>query len=212
MCYLNSIRKSWLTVLRFPTHLDSLASVRCIRDGLFLARHTPHTVHGRHPILFLFLFSVNRALAGYKHIEIAWKGQSTVIFSKRRKISTIWTDPCVIRPSRRALLLLEQVALGFCAWATGPWHEKINIEKIYWRRHQPDSNRRGQSPPDFESGALTTRPWCRSPGKRTRGLRATYVATWAFWPCGRAGTINTKTPPHFHIWTHNPNKHYGFAV
>ena len=28
-------------------------------------------------------------------------------------------------------------------------------------RHQPDSNRRGQSPPDFESGALTTRPWCR---------------------------------------------------
>ena len=35
------------------------------------------------------------ALAGYKHLIIALEGQSTVIFSKRRKISSIWTDPCV---------------------------------------------------------------------------------------------------------------------
>ena len=117
MCYLNSIRKSWLTVLRFPTHLDSLASVRCIRDGLFWARHTPHTIHGRHPILFLFLFSVNRALAGYKHIEIAWKGQSTVIFSKRRKISTIWTDPCVIRLSLRRFSTFNRRPADCKLWA-----------------------------------------------------------------------------------------------
>ena len=37
--------------------------------------------------------------------------------------------------------------------------EKMALEKR--SRHQPDSNRRGQSPPDFGSGALTTRPWCR---------------------------------------------------
>ena len=35
------------------------------------------------------------ALAGYKHAVIAYYGQSTVIFSKRRKISSIWTDQCV---------------------------------------------------------------------------------------------------------------------
>ena len=35
------------------------------------------------------------ALVGYKHWIIALEGQSTVIFSKRRKISSIWTDPCV---------------------------------------------------------------------------------------------------------------------
>ena len=35
------------------------------------------------------------------------------------------------------------------------------IEKKYFRRHLPDSNRRGRSPVDFESTALTTRPRCR---------------------------------------------------
>ena len=45
---------------------------------------------------FLFIFFMS-ALAGYKHLKVALNGQSTVIFSKRRKISSIWTDPCVTR-------------------------------------------------------------------------------------------------------------------
>ena len=43
---------------------------------------------------FFFFFSLMSALAGYKHLKVAFQGQSTVIFSKRRKISSIWTDPC----------------------------------------------------------------------------------------------------------------------
>jgi len=37
---------------------------------------------------FLFIFFMS-ALAGYKHLKVALNGQSTVIFSKRRKISSI---------------------------------------------------------------------------------------------------------------------------
>ena len=35
------------------------------------------------------LFVPMSALAGYKHLKVALNGQSTVIFSKRRKISSI---------------------------------------------------------------------------------------------------------------------------
>ena len=45
--------------------------------------------------LFILSFKViitsisDGTLSGCKHSEFAWKGQSTVIFSKRRKISSI---------------------------------------------------------------------------------------------------------------------------
>ena len=42
----------------------------------------------------ILLFVPMSALAGYKHLKVALNGQSTVIFSKRRKISSIWTDHC----------------------------------------------------------------------------------------------------------------------
>ena len=38
--------------------------------------------------------------------------------------------------------------------------ERLSLCKSF-RRHLPDSNRRGRSPVDFESTALTTRPRCR---------------------------------------------------
>ena len=68
-------------------------------------------------MFFSLLLSRDGAPAGCKDAEIAWKGQSTVIFSKRRKISTIWTDPCVIRVCQRrgaglTRFVTKQVAMG----------------------------------------------------------------------------------------------------
>ena len=40
-------------------------------------------------IVIIIIIISDGTLSGCKHSEFAWKGQSTVIFSKRRKISSI---------------------------------------------------------------------------------------------------------------------------
>ena len=69
--------------------------------------------------------------------------------------------------TRTRILTLEGLNTTLVLWtqdACSNWVSALRRPLIKKRkkkrffRHQPDSNRRGQSPPDFESGALTTRP------------------------------------------------------
>ena len=62
-----------------------------------------------------FFFSMS-ALAGYKHLKVAFQGQSTVIFSKRRKISSIWTDPCGELINSFILFGFIRPQWKFCQW------------------------------------------------------------------------------------------------
>ena len=59
-------------------------------------------------------------------------------------------SPGCVLPARfgGTLQILHNSALGRHAWD----------KRRAGGRRQPDLNRRGHSPPDFESGALTTRP------------------------------------------------------
>ena len=64
-------------------------------------------------------------------------------------------DPGSI-PGRRTLLyIVFRAFVGHLRFAKSST-DGYTVKKS--KRRQPDLNRRGQSPPDFESGALTTRP------------------------------------------------------
>ena len=71
------------------------------------------------------------------------------------------------------------------------------------RRHLPDSNRRGRSPVDFESTALTTRPRCRLRAARRHRENQ----------CGRAPRpcVFFHSPPVFHA-TSNADQSYHAGV
>ena len=88
-----------------------------------------------HREFFGGVFYLHGARSGYKNFEIAWKGQSTVIFSKRRKISTIWTDPCVIRSSLR--FVSERTESASAKHVRGPKRSGTQGVGPRRRRHAP---------------------------------------------------------------------------
>ena len=89
----------------------------------------------------------------------------------RRLYATMYNNPpCASIGTRTRILTLEGLNTTLVLWThdscrpsvpgwdyTGAGLRRTKKKDIRLR-HQPDSNRRGQSPPDFESGALTTRP------------------------------------------------------
>ena len=61
--------------------------------GSYFFEKTSNKTGKMYVCLFIYFLKVivisDGTLSGCKHSEFAWKGQSTVIFSKRRKISSI---------------------------------------------------------------------------------------------------------------------------
>ena len=142
--------------------------------------------HGMAPALFFQLTKQNkkcrhpeshrgyrRHKPGYCSYTIAAEGSGgsgyrSRFSTLRRLYATMYNNPpsCVHRDSNPNLILgrdkyypctMDAFELVPTAPGVGPYTRKGNKNKKR-ARHQPDSNRRGQSPLDFESNALTTRP------------------------------------------------------